>query len=1374
MTARTKKKSGVGDLVISGALEILELAVPVSKAIPLVGNTLEGALEAVLYIIKVKDEVKMKKEKCQMLAERVLTITAAITGELLKSDEDTLRRRENNVADLRWTLREVKDLLDHLRSASLIRRILERGEVDHKLEVLHQKLNNAIDVFHITENMRTEEALKILRAASEEAEDKQNNILINSLLRPVPTAGFVSRQADTGCFPGTRQMFLNKIYTWFSNSQGPQIFWLSGLGGTGKTAISHTVCKALHSEGHLGASFFFSRDEADRRRVAFTIPTIAFQLAAVNLPYRRKLVDVLREHPDAAFHAQQSQMTELLLEPLKKVPSLGPYLIVLDALDECDKERGVEGGDLVPLLLRELPRSGLNIKVLITSRPERSIQNIFKSANLAKSLHESAVLHEMDQSAIQDDIKSYLTHHLQQIQITREVQPPWPEWPGSIAFNELVLRAGLFFIFAATIVKTLADTLYSPRDRLQRLLGNMNTPSTGLYSQILQSFVENRGDALELCERFRKIVGSIIVLQNPLSVSALGELLEHDEDDIEGALTPLHSLLVISPGHNQPIRIFHPSFRDFLVIQNRCTDPRFMISEGQVHSQLASCCLTIMLHHLKRNICNIGEDVVLNSEIPDLQKRLQESVSPALSYACQHWGYHLSHSDVGGSQRELAKKMSAFASTKLLYWIEVLSLEQRFPLCVSNLLAVFSWCKNNIPNTYNMVYDAYRLVLDFHNAISISAIQVYNSALLFIPNCSILHKYKHELPTYSLKSPRTENWDASLLVLEGHTSTVNMISLSPNGGRAASASDDGYICIWDISDGSQVVRLSGHDGAVKSVGYSPDTAFLVSSGADSSVRLWEAVTGSEIFKFLGHTDCVRTAIFSNKGNTIASGSDDSTLALWDVQETKQLALLTGHSASVTCLLFSSDNCQIFSGSEDCTIRVWDVEAHNVIRVLQCADAVVSLALNSTTLFSASKNGVITLRGAEDEISYLFDGEATINSLSVLSRDGVDQLVSGSSDGIVRIWDLSGSKSWIAKYRGHSGPVECIRPTSDGLYILSASVDRTIRLWDATMTGVQGSEEFVMVVQIPENIDHIASGSTHGKIALWNTDDGSLVYEVNAHSGSVLSLSFSNNDKLIASSSVDQTICILNSRDGSNFALLKGHTDEVYTAQFSADDSLLVSASPDSRAIIWDVVTHRQKYSLVHNSGVGVASFSSDDKLICSGTLDGEIHIWNVETGERITILKGNPDPMPPILWALFSPDGAWLVSWLEDESIKVWKVLSLKFEPWLVQDWRLDSRADNEGIIAAREGKTPARYEDLLPDDELHYLQEDGWITFPHTGKRVCWVPASRRQPWLRTLWESQKGIFATGSQAVGTKYKQPGFRFNLACDLKATLFEDH
>ena len=513
------------------------------------------------------------------------------------------------------------------------------------------------------------------------------------------TASYLSRPPDSGCFPGTRKTLLDQVSTWFyeDNSQAPKIFWLSGFGGTGKTAVSHTVCAKFYTDGRLGASFFLSRDEADRRRVSSVIPTLAFQIASVNPTYRRKLCDVLKEHPDAPSRAQQYQLRELLLQPLKEVPSLPPYLIVLDALDECDKERGVEGGDLIPLILRELPRSGVNIKVFITSRPERSIRDMF---NLAGREINMTILrsHDMNESAVKEDIATYLAHHLQHIQVNRNINPPWP---GEEAFNNLVKRAGLFFIFAATIVNIVADTYYSPQNQLQRLLASSNMQSSPLYgqvdllySQILKTSVEGRADASELCARFRKVVGAIVLLQNPLSISALAHLLQHDEADLEGALTPLHSLLDVPSTHHQPVRTFHPSFRDFLLVEGRCQDARFAVPKGRTHAQLALYCLDIMLRHLKRNICNVDDDTVLNSEIPDLGSRLRDCVSPALLYACQHWGDHLSQSDDNEElQKKLIERVSEFASTKLLYWIEVLSLEGRFPLCVNNLVTSFPWCK---------------------------------------------------------------------------------------------------------------------------------------------------------------------------------------------------------------------------------------------------------------------------------------------------------------------------------------------------------------------------------------------------------------------------------------------------------------------------------------------------------------------------------------------------------------------------------------------------------------------------------------------------------------------------------------------------------
>jgi hypothetical protein len=126
-----------------------------------------------------------------------------------------------------------------------------------------------------------------------------------ALLRPVVDASYRARAPTSGCLEGTRSSVLQKIITWSSDdiTKVPRVFWLSGLGGTGKSTISHTIGKTLLDNGQLGASFFFSRDVANRRQTSSVIPTIAYQLAYVNAEYRRKLCDVLRANPEAPSHS---------------------------------------------------------------------------------------------------------------------------------------------------------------------------------------------------------------------------------------------------------------------------------------------------------------------------------------------------------------------------------------------------------------------------------------------------------------------------------------------------------------------------------------------------------------------------------------------------------------------------------------------------------------------------------------------------------------------------------------------------------------------------------------------------------------------------------------------------------------------------------------------------------------------------------------------------------------------------------------------------------------------------------------------------------------------------------------------------------------
>jgi hypothetical protein len=164
------------------------------------------------------------------------------------------------------------------------------------------------------------------------------------------------------------------------------------------------------------------------------------------------------------------------------------------------------------------------------------------------------------------------------------------------------------FIFVATACLFIdgASTV-SPEKRLSDLVlqRTINRPSTKnldtMYSEILQDSVTGEHtdeEKEEATEQFRRVVGSIVVLFDVLSIAALGSLLLEPSGNatqpVLDVLSSLHSVLNISEDLTQPVRLLHPSFRDFLLDPQRCLDERFWVNDKMVHQRLAGDCLRIM------------------------------------------------------------------------------------------------------------------------------------------------------------------------------------------------------------------------------------------------------------------------------------------------------------------------------------------------------------------------------------------------------------------------------------------------------------------------------------------------------------------------------------------------------------------------------------------------------------------------------------------------------------------------------------------------------------------------------------------------------------------------------------------------------------
>jgi hypothetical protein len=256
-----------------------------------------------------------------------------------------------------------------------------------------------------------------------------------------------------------------------------------------------------------------------------------------------------------------------------------------------------------------------------------------------------------------------------------EVREPWPA-PGSI--DSLAKLSSGLFIFAATLIKYIEDRTYSdPRGQLQHILGRaatatgMSSPFTRLdelYSGVLTlAFPEISSSFLGL---LKMVLGSIVHLQDPLSVIGLESLLGLRTGCVRETLLHLHSILIVPENDHHVIRLLHPSFADFITNPERCSIPKYVVKLEEQHTLLAQSCL-VSMKVLHRDICQIKNPSLLNSEITDLPTRIAEYIPPHVQYACRHWAQHVCKSMMSSPLLDL---LESFCEHHLLHWIEVCSL----------------------------------------------------------------------------------------------------------------------------------------------------------------------------------------------------------------------------------------------------------------------------------------------------------------------------------------------------------------------------------------------------------------------------------------------------------------------------------------------------------------------------------------------------------------------------------------------------------------------------------------------------------------------------------------------------------------------------
>jgi energy-coupling factor transporter ATP-binding protein EcfA2 len=341
---------------------------------------------------------------------------------------------------------------------------------------------------------------------------------------------------------------------------------LSGPAGSGKSTVAKTVASLLARDNLLAGSFFFSRDYADRKEIRGLPGTLAHQMAKYSPDFQEILLERLNASDEPANDEPRMQFRKLFVELLSRMPSsLTPWVICLDALDECGTDRG-------KVLLRWLSENieiiPAHVRFFLTGRPD--VPSYVKFDRLQPLMHKYN-MNKIARDTVRQDIRLYVGQSL--------VDESWDRPSGwrvsDRDADEITRLAGELFVFAATAVRYIRAG--SPRTHPQKsvdhlLRGASLNELNDLYFRIVNEAIPTPIDERdqEHFERAKRVLGAIVHLIEPQDAESLAGLLRMDQQELKGALIGLSSVVRV-PESAGVIQIVHLSFREW---QNYRQTPR--------------------------------------------------------------------------------------------------------------------------------------------------------------------------------------------------------------------------------------------------------------------------------------------------------------------------------------------------------------------------------------------------------------------------------------------------------------------------------------------------------------------------------------------------------------------------------------------------------------------------------------------------------------------------------------------------------------------------------------------------------------------------------------------------------------------------------
>ncbi|TFK17081.1 hypothetical protein FA15DRAFT_676320 [Coprinopsis marcescibilis] len=455
------------------------------------------------------------------------------------------------------------------------------------------------------------------------------------VLRGIPDPKDCFWDRSQACLAETRANHIEELVSWVNHCPegSHNTYLLADAAGSGKTSLAHSVCQLLHSKGHLVASYF-CRPKQGGSIASQVLGAVIRGLLSINDQTRRCIGGMLLEDLTLATASPARQFDEIIIPVARGLPSKWPLVVVIDGLD------GALDIKLLTLLRDSLPSLPSSFKFILMTRPEPQVMSFLdKSAHIRRASYSLAGVHN------HRDLDRYIRHRVSRTTYGTSISEE--------LLQAFVERTEGVFLWAATVINYL-EIAFNPILQLEALVkpkASLTTNTTGpterldeIYSVILSKLPWSDAHFREMYE---KVMGAMVILQEPLSLAGFSSLYAHDGvtiDDMKNICKHLQPLFqTYNPDdHHQPLRLLHVSVKEYLT--TRAPEPH-RLDPILHHRKLSSLALLVIQKDLNQgNVPSLGftsGEWDESKAIPLLEREPMLPAHEHIWYSCRHVAEHI-------------------------------------------------------------------------------------------------------------------------------------------------------------------------------------------------------------------------------------------------------------------------------------------------------------------------------------------------------------------------------------------------------------------------------------------------------------------------------------------------------------------------------------------------------------------------------------------------------------------------------------------------------------------------------------------------------------------------------------------------------------